>query len=149
MHQKWLFPTQGLRRSLLGDAGRFAILLARLLRIIAIADLCKQPTQGASGMKTILVTGGAGYIGSVLVRQLLTRSYRVRVVDRLDFGGESLMELFQEPAFDLVMADIRDAAAMQNCFGREPSTGPCRALDLIPDQWIDLFDHKALSALFH
>ena len=64
-------------------------------------------------MKTILVTGGAGYIGSVLVRQLLARDYRVRVVDRLDFGGESLMELFQEPAFEIVTADVRDTAAMQ------------------------------------
>ncbi|HEU4746855.1 MAG TPA: NAD-dependent epimerase/dehydratase family protein, partial [Gemmatimonadaceae bacterium] len=39
---------------------------------------------------TVLVTGGAGYIGSVLVRQLLAGGWRVRVLDSLRAGGESL-----------------------------------------------------------
>ena len=40
-------------------------------------------------MKNILVTGGAGYIGSVLVRQLLNKGYYVRVIIT-KWGGESL-----------------------------------------------------------
>jgi nucleoside-diphosphate-sugar epimerase len=54
----------------------------------------------------ILVAGGAGYIGSVLVPRLLRRGYRVRVLDRLYFGAESLAEVQDE--IELVVADVRD-----------------------------------------
>ena len=59
-------------------------------------------------MKKILVTGGAGYIGSVLVRQLLEKGYYVRVLDSLNFGGESLVELFNNPNFEFQKGDIRN-----------------------------------------
>jgi nucleoside-diphosphate-sugar epimerase len=56
----------------------------------------------------ILVTGGAGYIGSVLVRQLLRAGHAVRVLDRLTFGGESLRLLSGMPGFSLQVADLRE-----------------------------------------
>jgi nucleoside-diphosphate-sugar epimerase len=59
-------------------------------------------------MKKILVTGGAGYIGSVLVRQLLERNYKVRVLDILNFGGDSLVELFNNPNFEFHKGDVRN-----------------------------------------
>ena len=59
-------------------------------------------------MKKVLVTGGAGYIGSVLVRLLLNRNYKVRVVDSLKFGGESLLEQMFNPNFELINGDIRN-----------------------------------------
>jgi nucleoside-diphosphate-sugar epimerase len=59
-------------------------------------------------MKKILVTGGAGYIGSVLVRILLKKGFNVRVLDNLMFGGESLVELFNYPEFEFQKGDVRN-----------------------------------------
>ena len=59
-------------------------------------------------MKKVLVTGGAGYIGSVLVRLLLERGYFVRVLDNLSFGGEAVVELLNNDNFDFVKGDIRN-----------------------------------------
>lgn len=59
-------------------------------------------------MKKVLVTGGAGYIGSVLVRLLLEQDYHVTVLDNLSFGGESIVELLNNPNFTFVKGDVRD-----------------------------------------
>lgn len=61
----------------------------------------------------VLVTGGAGYIGSVLTPLLLENGYEVRVLDDLMYGGTTLLPHFRNPMFDFVKADIRDLAAMQ------------------------------------
>ncbi|HEY4670410.1 MAG TPA: NAD(P)-dependent oxidoreductase [Tepidiformaceae bacterium] len=52
----------------------------------------------------ILVTGGAGYIGSVLIPKLLARGHEVRVVDRMFWG---LPHYANEPGVELVNADVR------------------------------------------
>jgi len=59
-------------------------------------------------MKKILVTGGAGYIGSVLVKLLLNKGYFVRVLDNLSFGGEAIVELLNDDNFDFIKGDIRN-----------------------------------------
>lgn len=59
-------------------------------------------------MKRVLVTGGAGYIGSVLVRLLLEKGYFVRVLDNLSFGGEAIVELLNNDNFDFIKGDIRN-----------------------------------------
>jgi len=59
-------------------------------------------------MKRILITGGAGYLGSILARKLLNKGYKVRVVDSLWYGKESIEECLKNENFELVQDDIRN-----------------------------------------
>lgn len=56
----------------------------------------------------VLVTGGAGYIGSVLCRQLLNRGYRVTVLDNFLYRQTSLLDCCAAEAFRVVRGDCRD-----------------------------------------
>lgn len=58
--------------------------------------------------KKVLVTGGAGYIGSELVRILLEDNFQVIVFDNLSFGGESLLSFWGNPAFTFIKGDLRN-----------------------------------------
>jgi nucleoside-diphosphate-sugar epimerase len=62
--------------------------------------------------KNILVTGGAGYIGSVLIRKLLEKGYNVKVIDKLLFGSNSIKDLFDNLNFKFIQADILDSDFM-------------------------------------
>ncbi|HVN16436.1 MAG TPA: NAD(P)-dependent oxidoreductase [Anaerolineales bacterium] len=61
----------------------------------------------------VLITGGAGYIGSLLTSNLLRADYRVTVVDSLLFGGESLVSFLHHPNFHFVKADVTEPRAVR------------------------------------
>ncbi len=61
----------------------------------------------------ILVTGGAGYVGSTLAPVLLERGYGVRVYDNLMFGGRGLLPCFRDKNFELVVGDTRDESGLK------------------------------------
>ncbi|MCX7016042.1 MAG: NAD-dependent epimerase/dehydratase family protein [Candidatus Sumerlaeota bacterium] len=85
-------------------------------------------------MDTILVTGGAGYVGAVLVPKLLKAGKRVRVLDLMIFGEDVLDSARNDPRLEIVKGDMRDAAttrrALQNidcvinlaCISNDPSS---------------------------
>lgn len=81
--------------------------------------------DGAEEAPLILVTGGAGYVGSTLCRELLAGGYRVRVLDRLMYGGKSLLNLFNHPRFELVRGDIRNREAVRTAL-----SGVCSVIHL-------------------
>lgn len=56
----------------------------------------------------ILVTGGAGYIGSTLTPLLLSAGHHVRVIDYLAYGGQPLLGVWAHPGFEFIRGDIRD-----------------------------------------
>jgi nucleoside-diphosphate-sugar epimerase len=61
--------------------------------------------------ETVLVTGGAGYVGTVLVPKLLAKGYAVRVIDLFLFGEDVLPR--RDPALELVKGDLRDQALLK------------------------------------
>ena len=62
----------------------------------------------------ILITGGAGYIGSLLTSELLRLNYRVTVLDNLLFGGESLVPFLYHPNFNFIKADVTQPRAIKD-----------------------------------
>lgn len=62
----------------------------------------------------ILVTGGAGYVGSMVTRALLGAGHQVRVFDSLMHTGSALLSLLPEDGFEFVRGDIRDADAVKS-----------------------------------
>lgn len=65
--------------------------------------------------KNVLVLGGAGYLGSVMTRQLLDNGHRVRVLDRFSFTRESLADLQDDEALEVIEGDIRDISHTTEC----------------------------------
>jgi nucleoside-diphosphate-sugar epimerase len=65
-------------------------------------------TNAVAPIRRVLVIGGAGYVGSALVRQLLGRGYRVRVLDALLYGDHAMAELQSHPHFEFVQGDFRN-----------------------------------------
>jgi nucleoside-diphosphate-sugar epimerase len=61
----------------------------------------------------ILVTGGAGYFGSVLSLALIEEGHDVRILDNLMYGGRSILPIFGHPRFDFIIGDIRDRSVVE------------------------------------
>jgi len=64
-------------------------------------------------LKHVIVTGGAGYIGSMLTAELLRQGYRVTVIDDLLFGGESLMGFVKHSGFNFIKGDVSEPGILR------------------------------------
>lgn len=62
----------------------------------------------------VLITGGAGYIGSLLTAELLRTGNKVTVLDSLLFGGESLLPFIHHPDFHFVKADVTEPGTVRD-----------------------------------
>ena len=70
--------------------------------------------EHVGAMKHVLVTGGAGYVGNVLVPALLDKGYKVTVYDILFFGDETLPT--ENPRLTVIEGDVRDTAKLARAF---------------------------------
>src|SRR2546422_1872507 len=66
-----------------------------------------------NGFKSILVTGGAGYVGSALVPALLKHGYRVKVLDLFWYGRDVFADCNGHPQLERVEMDLRDSARLK------------------------------------
>jgi len=87
----------------------------------------------------ILVTGGAGYIGSVLVPALLRDGHDVTVVDSIMYGQAALLDCCADPRLTIVRGDVRDNQAMAKLASRADAILPLACLTGAPlcdqDPW--------------
>ena len=67
----------------------------------------------------ILITGGAGYIGSLLTSELLRAGNYVTVVDNLLYSGESLLVFFAHPDFHFTKADVTEPGSVRPALSRD------------------------------
>lgn len=76
----------------------------------------------------ILVTGGAGYLGSTLVPMLLARGHKVTVIDSFMFKQNTLAQVCHDPNFTAVKGDSRDEATMKPLVAKADVLIPLAAL---------------------
>ena len=88
----------------------------------------------------VLVTGGAGYLGSILCEHLLAAGHRVVVLDALHHGVPSLLHLCGNPDFEFVRGDARDEAVLRNLIAGADAIIPLAAVVGAPacdrDPWL-------------
>lgn len=88
----------------------------------------------------VLVTGGAGYLGSVLCEHLLAAGHRVVVLDALHHGVPSLLHLCGRPGFEFVRGDARDEAVLARLLADADAVIPLAAVVGAPacdrDPWL-------------
>ncbi len=76
----------------------------------------------------ILVTGGAGYIGSILVPELLRQGFDVTVIDALTYRQHALLDCCHYPGFEFIRGNICDTALMRNMISKSDIIIPLAAI---------------------
>jgi nucleoside-diphosphate-sugar epimerase len=66
-----------------------------------------------NSLKTVFVTGGAGYVGAVLVPKLLAQGYRVKVLDLYIYGDHVLDSVKDHPGLEQIKGDLRDRKLLE------------------------------------
>lgn len=103
-------PVAGRGGSIIGSFFAFAILSSlRFMSAFVQTKFSILKVEGTARRRinTVLVAGGAGYIGSVLTRALLRKGYKVRVLDILAYGRSPIQELLDTKQVELIEGDLR------------------------------------------
>lgn len=88
----------------------------------------------------VVVTGGAGYLGAVLVPRLLQAGHQVTVLDNLMYGQQSLLHVCGHPGFEFLFGDVRDEPLLRGAVKNADVIVPLAALVGAPacarDPWL-------------
>jgi nucleoside-diphosphate-sugar epimerase len=88
----------------------------------------------------VLITGGAGYIGSILTEHLLREGYSVTVLDNLIFGQQPHFHFCANPNYEFVFGDARDEKTVKKCLAKADVIIPLAAVVGAPacdrDPWL-------------
>jgi nucleoside-diphosphate-sugar epimerase len=84
-----------------------ARLWAHIWTILVVAERRALPPPAERTIKSVLVIGGDGYIGSALLPKLLAKGYRVRVLSLLLYSTDSIKHLLNHPHLEIIQADFR------------------------------------------
>lgn len=112
-------------------------------------------------IQQVLVTGGAGYVGAVLVPKLLKAGYRVKVIDLYIYGEHVLDAVSDHPGLEQIKGDIRDRALLEKimpgcdavihlaCISNDPSfeLNPDLGKSINYDAFFDLVDVAKASGV--
>lgn len=79
-------------------------------------------------MNHILVTGGGGYIGSVLVPSLLSQGNKVTVIDNFHFGQSTLTDCCADPNFEIIRGDCRSKEVLKPALAKADVVIPLAAM---------------------
>ena len=82
------------------------------------------------GKDSVLITGGAGYLGSVTAGHLLSKGYQVTCLDNFSIEGSktSLLHLVHNPKFDFVFGDVRDRRTLESLIPKFDTIIPLAAI---------------------
>lgn len=83
-------------------------------------------------MESVLITGGAGYLGSILTEVLLSKGYKVTVLDSLVYKQLSLTSFCHNKNFDFVLGDVRDKRILLDLVGKNDIIIPLAAIVGMP-----------------
>lgn len=96
-------------------------------------------------MENILVTGGAGYVGSGLLKELLLKGYKVTCIDNLMFGGESLLDIWHHKNFTFINCDINDTEKFDNIFLKNKFDSVIHLAAIVGDPACKLYSDLAIK----
>ena len=116
-----------------------------------------------SQVKKIFVTGGAGYVGAVLVPKLLAKGHQVKVIDLYMFGAEVLKGVEDNPRLTQVKGDIRDQGLLAReilgydtvihlaCISNDPSyeLNPALSKSINYDAFVNLVEIAKQAGVRH
>jgi nucleoside-diphosphate-sugar epimerase len=83
-------------------------------------------------MKKVLITGGAGYLGSVLTEVLLNKGYQVTVIDNLIYKQTSLVPFSHNKDFNFILGDVRDLDLLKSLVEKHDVIIPLAAIVGMP-----------------